>query len=266
MREICLDVETTGLDPKQGHKIIEIAAVEMINKVKTNNFFHSYINPRREVPFEAFKIHGISTEFLTDKPLFDHIADKFLKFIGSDFLIIHNAAFDTKFINYELSLLGLKSLNKDKIIDSLLIARSKFPGSPASLDALCKRFSIDLSKRQKHGALLDSELLCDVYVELMGGAQAGIDFDAISQPRGEIDKSFYNAKNDRDQENLASNIAELNNPLNEQDQLKQEVNKEKISSNNKKIIPSRNFQISQEELKLHQEFIVKNFKSNLWGY
>lgn len=177
MREICLDTETTGLDPRDGHKVIEIACVELINKVKTGNFFHAYVNPRREVPHEAFRIHGISTEFLKDKPIFSHVAQEFLDFIQGATLVIHNAEFDLKFLNFELNICGLGLIQRPGVIDSLAVARAKFPGSPNSLDALCKRFGVDLSKRKKHGALLDSELLADVYIELMGGAQTGLGFE-----------------------------------------------------------------------------------------
>jgi len=158
MREICLDTETTGLDPKDGHKIIEIACFELINKVKTGKVFHSFVNPRRDVPQEAFRIHGISTEFLKDKPTFDLVADKFLDFIGDDILVIHNASFDIKFLNFELNILRKKPLEMSRVVDSLMLARNKFPGGQNSLDALCKRFNLDLSKREKHGALIDTEL------------------------------------------------------------------------------------------------------------
>lgn len=239
MREVCLDIETTGLNPLEGHRIVEIAAVELVDRVKTGKFFHSYVNPRRDMPQEAFAIHGISTEFLQDKPIFNHVAYKFLDFVRGAKIVIHNAAFDTKFINYELAMLGIDKLDMTQVIDTLLIARSKFPGSPASLDALCKRFGIDLSKRTKHGALLDTELLCDVYIELMGGAQSGIDFGAGSK----IDQfSSQTAKNSGNSE-ISSNV-----------------------QNNKKLIASRNFTASQQELDLHKEFITKNFKNNLWQY
>lgn len=229
MREICLDTETTGLDPRDGHKVVEIACVELINKVKTGKFYHVYVNPRRDMPYEAFKIHGISTEFLKDKPIFSHVAHEFLEFIQGATLVIHNAQFDLKFLNFELGLCGLDPIQKDGVIDSLAVARKKFPGSPNSLDALCKRFGVDLSKRQKHGALLDSELLADVYIELMGGAQAGL--------------SFETEKN-KSQGGDAQSLTEIV----------------------RKTIPSRGFAVSPEELAAHQEFIRANFKSNLWGY
>ena len=233
MRELCLDIETTGLDPRTGDKIVEIAVVELYNKIKTGEFFHTYINPRRDMPQEAFKIHGISSEFLKDKPTFDCVAQKFLDFVKDDKVIIHNAAFDTKFLNHELRIIGMQTLNMNNVIDSLIIARNKFPGSPASLDALCKRFNIDLSKRTKHGALLDTELLCDVYVELMGGAQTGLSFGSA-------------AKNEA--------------------QNSQQVLQEVVIEQVRRTLPKRDFAVSEEDLQRHQEFIKKNFKTNLWGF
>lgn len=231
MREICLDTETTGLDPKSGHKIVEIACVEIIDKVRTGRFFHTYINPQRDIPEEAFRIHGISGEFLSDKPVFDKVAAEFLEFIKDAKLVIHNAAFDLKFLNHELSTIGLETLNSKNVIDSLILARTKFPGSPNSLDALCKRFNIDLSKREKHGALLDTELLVDVYVELMGGAQGGLMFGAN--------------KNDKKASTIDENFV---------------IKKLQTS------LPKRDFPASEESLQTHQEFVKKNFKSNFWGY
>ena len=232
MREICLDTETTGLDPKDGHKIIEIACFELINKVKTGKVFHSFVNPLRDVPHEAFRIHGISTEFLKDKPTFDLIADKFLDFIGDDVLVIHNASFDIKFLNFELNILRKKTLEMSRVVDSLMLARKKFPGGQNSLDALCKRFNLDLSKREKHGAMIDTELLCDVYIELMGGAQEGFGFD-----------------------NIKKNEASKNN----------EIIDLVVPKNNKKIIADRNFELTSEELKMHEEFIKINFKTTFWN-
>lgn len=174
-RSICVDTETTGLDPFKGHRVIEIGAVELINGSVTGNHFHEYINPERDVPEEAYKIHGISTEFLQDKPKMKDVLYKFYEFIGDSELIIHNAAFDLKFINFEAHLVGLSNIS-NHYIDTVKIARSKFPGSPANLDALCRRFKIDLSKREKegHGALLDCELLAEVYIHLTGGFQRAI--------------------------------------------------------------------------------------------
>ena len=162
-RLIILDTETTGLKPEQGHKLIEICAMEVINGVKTGEIFHTYINPQRDVPYEAFKIHGIATEFLADKDIFAKVALKFIDFIKDGTLVIHNARFDVGFLNYELKSLNHPTINLNEVIDTLSIARKKFPGSPVSLDALCKRFKINLSKRDKHGALIDVELLYEVY-------------------------------------------------------------------------------------------------------
>lgn len=172
MREIVLDTETTGLDPYSGHKVVEIGCVELINHVRTGNYFHTYLNPERDMPSEAERIHGLSSRFLNDKPLFKTIAASFLEFIADSPLVIHNAAFDMKFINAELESAGLVALEMTRALDTVLMARQKFPGQPASLDALCKRFNIDLSARTKHGALLDAEFLADVYLELRGGRQA----------------------------------------------------------------------------------------------
>ncbi|WP_347939375.1 DNA polymerase III subunit epsilon [Rickettsia oklahomensis] len=175
LREIILDTETTGLDPRQGHRIVEIGAIEMVNKVLTGRNFHSYINPERDIPFEAYRIHGISSEFLKDKPLFHKIADDFLEFISNSKLIIHNAPFDIQFLNHELSLLKraeIKLLELANTIDTLVMARNMFPGAKSNLDALCKRFKVDNSGRQLHGALKDAALLAEVYVELTGGRQS----------------------------------------------------------------------------------------------
>lgn len=174
LREITLDTETTGLNPYEGHKIVEIGCVELINRVRTGNTFHVYINPCIPMPQEAFNIHGLSSEFLSDKPLFPDVVKDFLAFIQDDSLVIHNAPFDMRFLNKELENVGLPLLTMDKAIDTLQLARKKFPGSQATLDALCRRYNIDLSKRTKHGALLDADLLVDVYVELMGGAQSAM--------------------------------------------------------------------------------------------
>lgn len=179
------------------------------------------------MPMEAFKVHGISDEMLKDKPIFAHIADQFLEFIKDAKLIAHNAKFDMKFLNFELQLIGREPISYDYVVDSLVIARNKFPGAKNTLDALCRRFEIDLSKRDKHGALLDSELLADVYIELMGGAQKGLALD----------------KNNEDE-----------------DQAK------KAQTNNKEIIPSRNFTVDEKILEEHKKFIMENFKESIWGY
>ncbi len=171
MREIVLDTETTGLDPETGDRIVEIGAVELKGHMPTGRTYHQYINPERDVPQEAVQVHGLTVDFLRDKPVFKDVAQDFLTFIGDAKLIIHNAAFDMKFLNAELKWQGLCQLPYDRAIDTLDIARRKFPGSPASLDALCRRYGIDNSARTLHGALLDSEILADVYLELIGGRQ-----------------------------------------------------------------------------------------------
>lgn len=174
MREIILDTETTGMEPSDGHKLVEIGCVELMNYVPTGRTFHQYINPERDVPAEAAAVHGLTTNMLKDKPIFSQVYIDFLDFIGDARLVIHNAAFDMKFINAELSAVGHAPIPPKQVTDSLRIAREKFPGSPASLDALCRRFSIDLSGREFHGALLDAQLLAEVWLELMGGRQHGL--------------------------------------------------------------------------------------------
>lgn len=227
MREICFDTETTGLNPNEGHKVVEIGCVELIDGVRTGKHYHQYINPRRSMPTEAFKVHGISEEFLKDKPIFAHVADEFLEFIKGAKLIAHNAKFDMKFLNFELQLIGREPISYDYVIDSLVIARNKFPGAKNTLDALCKRFEVDLSKRDKHGALLDSELLADVYIELMGGAQKGLALDKNNEDEDEAKKAL---------------------------------------SNSKEIIPSRNFTVDEKTLEEHKKFIMENFKESAWNY
>ena len=171
MREIVLDTETTGFEPAEGHRIVEIGAVELINHMPTGRTYHQYINPKRPMPKEAFEVHGLGDDFLRDKPLFPAIAQAFLDFIADAPLVIHNASFDMKFLNAELTAANFTPLPTTRAVDTLLIARKKFPGSLASLDALCRRFNIDNSMREKHGALLDSEILAEVYLELVGGRQ-----------------------------------------------------------------------------------------------
>ncbi len=189
MREIVLDTETTGFDPEAGDRIVEIGAVELHNHVATGRTYHQYINPERAMPQEAFEVHGLGDDFLRDKPKFAQIGQAFLDFVGDAKLVIHNAAFDMKFLNAELGWMGLPLLPFDQAIDTLLIARKKFPGSPASLDALCRRFAIDNSARTLHGALLDSEILAEVYLELIGGRQPDFGLatsgQAASQGSGE---------------------------------------------------------------------------------
>jgi DNA polymerase-3 subunit epsilon len=171
MREIVLDTETTGFDPHSGDRIVEIGAIELSGHVPTQNVFHEYIDPERSMPQEAFEVHGLGDDFLRGKPKFAQIGHRFLEFVGDAKLVIHNAAFDMKFINAELKMMGLPQLPFEQAIDTLDIARRRFPGSPASLDALCRRFGIDNTSRTLHGALLDSEILAEVYLELIGGRQ-----------------------------------------------------------------------------------------------
>ena len=171
MREIVLDTETTGLDPLQGHRIVEIGAVELLNHIPTGKTYHTYINPQRDVPREAEAVHGLSSAFLKDKPVFSKIADELLEFIGDTVLIIHNASFDVGFLNAELGFIKRPPILYERIIDTLALAKKRHPMGPNSLDALCKRYGIDIAKRTKHGALLDSELLAGVYLELIGGRQ-----------------------------------------------------------------------------------------------
>lgn len=185
MREIVMDTETTGLNPDEGHRIVEIGAVELLNLLPTGRIFHRYINPERPMPKEAERIHGLDDAFLADKPVFAHVAAEFLEFVGDARLVIHNAAFDMMMLNAELSRLGRDPLPQARAVDTLDLARRKFPGAQASLDALCRRFEIDNSGREKHGALLDSELLAEVYLELKGGRQQGLSLDAGPRPAAE---------------------------------------------------------------------------------
>jgi DNA polymerase-3 subunit epsilon len=172
LREIVLDTETTGLDPTKGDRLIEIGCIELYNRIPTGREYHQFINPDRDVPPEAEAVHGISTQFLRDKPRFQDIADAFLEFIAGDMLVIHNAQFDVSFLSAELVRLGKAPIAMSRVIDTLALARRKHPAGPNSLDALCKRYGVDNSKRTKHGALMDSLLLADVYVELLGERQA----------------------------------------------------------------------------------------------
>ncbi len=226
MREIVLDTETTGLNPDDGHRIIEIGCIELINHLPTGNYYHTYINPQRDVPAEASAVSGITTEFLKPHPLFVKIVDDFLHFIEESPLIIHNAGFDMKFLNSELSRLCRPTFSDSRAIDTLIMARKKFPGSPASLDALCRRFNIDTSSRTKHGALIDAKLLADVYLELIGGRQTSLSF-GVSKKNKESD-------------------------LNKKEYL------------DKKYREPRVFNIPKEELLAHKSFI-KTIPDNLWN-
>jgi DNA polymerase-3 subunit epsilon len=184
MREIVLDTETTGLDPVAGHRVVEVAAVELFNHVQTGEFRHFYLNPERDMPEDAFRIHGLSTEFLSQHKTFGDEVEEFLKFIEGAQLVIHNAEFDLKFLDHELKRVGRPPIDRARgIVDTVSMARRKYPGSPASLDALCRRFEIDLSARTKHGARLDCELLALVYLELVGGREPGLDLAASARRR-----------------------------------------------------------------------------------
>ena len=174
MREIVLDTETTGVEPNSGDRIVEIGCVELINHCPSGRTFHVYINPERSMPVEAFNVHGLSEEFLSDKPVFAEVARDFAEFIADAKLVIHNAAFDVGFINMEFKRLGLPPVEQALVVDTLSMARRKHPGASNSLDALCSRYGIDNSRRTKHGALLDSEILAEVYIELIGGKQASL--------------------------------------------------------------------------------------------
>ena len=178
MRQVVLDTETTGLRPSEGHRVIEIAAIEIIDYLPTGKNYQQYINPQRDVPETSFKVHGLSYEFLKDKPLFEQIVNEFLEFVGKDPIIAHNVDFDIGFLNYELNACGKDSLKNEKI-DTVSIAREKFPGQSVSLDALCKRFAIDNTQREKHSATIDTELLARVYIELMDARELSLDLNRV---------------------------------------------------------------------------------------
>jgi DNA polymerase III subunit epsilon len=196
MREIILDTETTGLDPLSGDRIVEIAALELINGCRTENTFHSYVNPERDMPDSAFKVHGISFQFLIDKPIFSEVVDGFINFISKDKIVAHNADFDIRFINSELARLGYDAIDGQRVIDTLSIARRKHPGASNSLDALCVRYGVDRAKRVKHGALVDCELLADVYAELLGGRQIGLELATFRVVRKAVEKNVLRQRTD----------------------------------------------------------------------
>jgi DNA polymerase-3 subunit epsilon len=194
MHEVFLDTETTGLSFREGHKIVEIACIETKDLIPTGNVFHKLINPKRRMPEEAFKVHGFSEEFLKDKETFDKISDQFLNFIKEKKIIIHNASFDLGFLDGELSSIRKEKINKKLVIDSLEVARNKFPGTSNSLDALCRKFNIDLSRRSKHNALLDCELLREVYINLLDVKEPKLNFLNNISDQNIIDASDYNKK------------------------------------------------------------------------
>ena len=224
MLEVILDTETTGLSTADNHKIVEIGCVELNNQIPTNNTFHEYINPQRAVSEDAYKVHGYSNKFLSDKKIFSEIAEDFLNFIGDKTIIIHNAPFDLSFLNYELKILNKKPINIKNVIDTLEIARSKYPGSQNSLDALCKRFNIDNSKREKHNALIDCHLLKEIYVNLADQ----------KEPKLKLESSeIINSK-------LIDNISKKDNII-------------------RKIIKPTN-----DELKLHQKYLKSSLSKNYY--
>jgi DNA polymerase III subunit epsilon len=184
MREIIFDTETTGLSPLSGDRLVEIGCLELVNRFPTGRVFHKYVNPERDMPREAFDVHGLSSEFLSDKPVFAVIAEELHAFLDGAKLVAHNASFDMGFINAEFDRVGLAAFSSDVVVDTVQIARRKFPGAKVSLDALCDRFGIDRSRRTKHGALLDAEFLAEVYAELLGGKQAALGLDPVRQAAG----------------------------------------------------------------------------------
>ena len=186
MREIILDTETTGLDPGVGHRVVEIGCIELVDQVPSGNEFQRYVNPERDMPADAFAVHGLSAEFLDRHPVFADVVDAFMEFIGDSRLVIHNAAFDLKFLNAELLRLEHPPIALDRALDTVALAREKFPGAPASLDALCRRFQIDASGREMHGALLDADLLAQVYLELIGGRQRDLSLNVAAAAAEEL--------------------------------------------------------------------------------
>ncbi len=228
VREIVFDTETTGFDADKGDRLVEIGAVELINHIPTGKVYHQYINPQREVPEDAFKVHGLSYDFLKQFPTFDQIVDEWLDFVGEDgILVAHNAKFDITFCNFEQKALNKREFSWDKVIDTLEIARNMFPGTRVNLDALCKRFNIDNSNRTKHGALLDAELLAEVYLQLIGGQEPSMMFD-------EKKKTVQ-----------TQTIVEF-------------------GSTDGKIREARHFPLSEEEVNLHNEFLQNKIKNAIW--
>ena len=193
MREIILDTETTGLDPKAGHRLVEIGAIELINHTPTGNNYQTYINPERDVDPGAFEVHGLAKEFLQKQPVFEAILENFLSFISDSILVIHNAPFDMAFINMELERLNHEPIGRERVVDTLAMARKKFPGAQASLDALCRRFSIENSHRELHGALVDADLLAGVYLELIGGKEPALALSEkmVKKPTRDETRGFY---------------------------------------------------------------------------
>lgn len=225
-REIVFDTETTGFDPENGDRLVEIGAVELINHIPTGVTYHQYINPERDVPEEAYKIHGLSYEYLKDFPTFVQVADEWVEFVGDATLVAHNAKFDINFINYELNQLGKEGYSWDRVVDTLEIAKILFPGARNNLDALCRRFNVDNTERTLHGALLDAQLLAEVYLELLGGRE----------PSFLLDKNKKQA--------AAVQVSE--------------------SDIVRKFREPRIFALSKEDMKLHNDFLSTKIKGALW--
>lgn len=226
-REIVFDTETTGFDYAKGERLVEIGAVELVNHMPTGITYHQYINPEKEVPEDAFRVHGLSYDFLKDFPTFDKVVDDWLDFVGDATLIAHNASFDINFCNYEQKQIGRKEFTWDRVVDTLEIARGLFPGARCSLDALCKRFEIDNSNRKLHGALLDAQLLAEVYLELLGGREPSLLLDA-----------------NKKQTKTSAFVTE--------------------SANLKNIRPARSFPLAEEEVQKHKDFLASKVKEALW--
>ena len=225
LREIVFDTETTGLDPTTGDRLVEIGAVELVNHIPTGKTYHQYINPERDVPEEVVKVHGLTEEYLKSFPVFADIAQDWIDFIGDDgILVAHNASFDMKFTNYELKRAGFEEYQWDRVVDTLEIARNKFPGQRNNLDALCKRFNIDNSARTFHGALLDAQLLAEVYLELLGGAEPTMDLS-----------------------NNSNNF-----------------NKGTVEEIKRVYREPRNFSLTEQDITAHREFLEKNINNSTW--
>ena len=230
MREIVFDTETTGLDPKSGDKLVEIGAVELINHMPTGVTYHQYINPEREVPEDAYKVHGLNLEFLKDYPTFRDIAKEWMDFVGDDgILVAHNASFDMSFINHELQGCGYPVYEWDRVIDTLEIARQKFPHSKVNLDALCKRFGVDNTSRTLHGALLDAQLLAEVYLELLGGQEPSMQLGENAHRDSAVAKTVS------------------------------------AQSLKRQFRPARDFPLSAEDLAAHEDFMTNKIKDSVWN-
>ena len=232
MRELVLDTETTGLDHESGDRIVEVGVIELNNYIITGKYLHYYINPEKKSDPKAEKIHGLTTEFLSDKPKFFEIAETLIDFIGDNKVIIHNAPFDLGFLNAELSKCDMEELKEEQVIDTLIISRKKYPGQSVSLDALCRRFNIDLTTREKHGALLDARLLSQVYLELMGGNQTSLEFNNL----------------------VSDNL--INNEI-----ISKDLHNRYLDN---KIRPIKNIILDQQDYNKHKNFI-KNLPNNIWS-